>query len=91
MEQHPEELQLESGKWSRRDVFVANCAAEWDEDEERVDEVLEEMIEDDGVLRSMKMEGTEYVQLTSQMSAMSFIAKNKPSRLPGVMRDLVGF
>lgn len=85
----PEALSVEDGKWIRRDVFIDS----FDADEERAEEALDELIEDD-VMESMNLYSHEYVRGTSDRKLMGEWAKQKSKlageRIRDLARDVLG-
>jgi hypothetical protein len=86
-----DQLNLSSGRWIRREVLVEDLLNEYadedDTDSERMNRIIDEMIEDDGVLQTMEWNGEQYIQLQSALAAFSYVGKNDPSQLPSMVRD----
>jgi polyhydroxyalkanoate synthesis regulator phasin len=86
-----DELNLSSGRWIRREAFVDDMLNEYadedDVDKERMDRIIGEMIEDDGILQTMDWNGEQYIQLQSALAAFSYVGKRDPSQLPTLVRD----
>lgn len=86
-----DELNLSSGRWIRREVLVEDMldgyADEDDVDSERMDRILDEMIADDDILRTMDWNGEQYIQVQSALAAFSYAGRKNPSQLPSLMRD----
>jgi hypothetical protein len=65
----PEILNDEDGTWCRRDVFVQEMAEYENEPTDKMDEVLQEMIDsDDWPMISKEVGDSEYIQLSSRMA-----------------------
>jgi hypothetical protein len=86
-----DQLNLSSGRWIRREVLVEDLLNEYadedDTDSERMNRIIDEMIEDDGVLQTMEWNGEQYIQLQSALATFSYVGKNDPSQLPSMVRD----
>lgn len=82
----PDELMDSEGKWAKRRNFVDEMVEETGESRERIDDILQEMIDGNAPMRSKKIGDTEYVQLRSQTEAISYWLKKKTSNKIGNLK-----
>jgi hypothetical protein len=86
-----DELNLSSGRWIRREKLITDMLTEYaDEDDlndERIERIIDEMIEDDDILQTMERNGEQYIQLRSLLTAFSYVGKKDPSQLPGMVHS----
>lgn len=74
MADSPEVLMDEDGKWVRRDAYIAECVEDFDEPADRLNDILDEML-DDGPMHAKTVGDAEYIQLTGRMDAAKALAK----------------
>lgn len=72
MSEAPEAINVDDGKWVRRDVFLEEFADEDGDPDAAMDELIE-----DGVMETMNMSGYEYIRGVSDKRLISEWTKQK--------------
>lgn len=88
MTKQPDEIRDDEGKWAKRSVFVAEFVEEEDVDPDRMEGILDEMIED-GPMRSKEIGDVEYVQLEGGLTPYKAMAKYKANSARGRINRFV--
>lgn len=87
----PEVLRDDEGKWQRRDAYVDEFLKDNDVEKERVERVIDNLIEGDAPLKSKMVGDDEYIKLSSIRAGTSFLIKEKTRELKSGAKRYIGW